>query len=69
MTDTERMSAFTAIQIAEGSSDADEETVLQAWQYLIDTGLAWSLQGSYGRTAARLIEDGLCVDPREVEAV
>jgi hypothetical protein len=69
MTDTERMSAFLAISIVEGDEEADEATQLQAWQYLIDTGLAWSLQGSYGRMAARLIEDGLCVDPREVEGV
>jgi hypothetical protein len=69
MTNTERMSAFLAISIVEGDEEADEATQLQAWQYLIDTGLAWSLQGSYGRTAARLIEDGLCVDPREVGGV
>jgi len=69
MTDTERMSAFLAISIVEGDEEADEATQLQAWQYLIDTGLAWSLQGWFGRTAARLIENGYCVDPREVEAV
>lgn len=36
-----------------------EETV-SLFQELINTGLAWQLQGMYGRTAARLIEDGLC---------
>ena len=39
-------------------SDIEEETA--AWQYLIDTGLAWKLQGFFGRTAKRLIDDGTC---------
>ena len=35
------------------------------WQYLIDTGMAWSLEGSYGRTAASLLDDGYCVRENE----
>ncbi|MGL4649735.1 MAG: DUF7417 domain-containing protein [Caldilineaceae bacterium] len=54
------MDNFTATMIAEGVEDADEETQIEAWQHLIDTGLAWQLQGSFGRTAARLIEQGAC---------
>ena len=38
----------------------DEETVLSAWQYLIDTGRCWTLQGWYGRTAQQLIDAGYC---------
>ena len=41
-----------------GQLEADE--VIPGFQHLIDTGLAWSLQGTYGRTAAALIEMGHC---------
>ena len=32
---------------------------LELFGELIKTGLVWSLQGCYGRTASALIEDGL----------
>lgn len=53
------MDDYNAVMIAEGVEEADEATQLQAWQHLVDTGLAWKLQGSFGRQAARLIEAGL----------
>lgn len=62
------MNSFEAIEIIEGDTDADEGMILDAWQHLIDTGLVWSLQGFYGRTAARLIEDGLCTGPELQQA-
>lgn len=40
--------------------ELDYEDAIEMFQGLIDTGLAWRLQGHYGRTAMRLIEDGVC---------
>lgn len=57
------MDMLTACLICEGVEDADEETVIAAWQSLIDSGVVWQLQGTYGRTAHRLIEDGICTMP------
>lgn len=37
-----------------------ENEIIEGFQYLIDSGTAWSLQGSYTRQAKRLIEQGLC---------
>ena len=53
------MSSFTAVMIAEGAEEATEEEQIEAWQYLHDTGLAYQLQGSFGRMAHRLLEEGV----------
>lgn len=57
------MDNLTATGIVEGFIEADsEDQVIEAWQHLINTGLAWRLQGWFGRMAQRLIEEGLCVE-------
>ena len=53
----------TAVFIAEGIEDASVEKQIEAWQMLVDTGLAWKLQGWFGRTAGLLIEQGLINPP------
>jgi hypothetical protein len=44
------------MQYEEGTLDADGTLVLYA--ELIKTGKAWQLQGSYGRAAVALIDNG-----------
>ena len=50
------MNNYDAVMIAEGVIEVDEDKQIEAWQHLVDTGLAWSLQGWFGRTAMDLIE-------------
>ena len=58
------MDSYNAVGIAEGFVEADsEEQVLEAWQYLVDTGMAWKLQGWFGRTAQQLINQGYIHSP------
>lgn len=50
------------VQIPDGV-DTDQ-ALNSAWQYLIDSGHAWTLQGWYGRNARALIEMGICKPPQ-----
>lgn len=45
--------------IAYETAEATEPEVIELFQYLVDTGLAWSLQGHYGRVATALIDAGV----------
>lgn len=56
------LTPYLACAIAEGFCEgegATEEQQIDAWQYLHDTGRAYSLQGWFGRTATRLIQQGI----------
>lgn len=60
------MNTYRAVEIAEGFGEpaADEAEHVEAWQTLIDSRLAFQLQGAFGRQAMRLIEAGICTAPQ-----
>ena len=51
---------FEKIIAYESGELNEEEEIIELFQYLIDTGNAWTLQGSYGRMAMHLIKLGAC---------
>ena len=61
------LTVFQATMLAEGlpdlagydAKDVTDDLMRTAWQMLVDTGACWALQGSFGRTALRLIETGM----------
>ena len=61
MTENNEMNDYRAMMIVDGIEEArDGEEYLAAWQHLIDTGLAWALNGWFGRNAEQMINWGLC---------
>ena len=56
------MNDYEAVGLAEGFIEAEsQEQVMEAWQYLHDTGLAYKLQGWFGGTAQDLLKSGYIV--------
>lgn len=47
------------IAIEDGTIEQDER--IAEFQSMINSGMAWKLQGSYGREAMALIESGDCI--------
>ncbi len=45
------------------NGDLDETEVLDLFQDMVNTGVVWQLQGSYGRTAQQLISAGKLTPP------
>ena len=65
-TTEETFDDFTAVGIAEGFIDCEsEDDMIKAWTHLVNTGLAFKLQGWFGRTANSLIEQGI-IKPKSI---
>lgn len=62
-----KLTLSEAVLIAEGEVEVEEDKFIATWQWLIDTGHAWELQGFYGRAAASYISNGLCTMPKQPE--
>lgn len=56
------MSASRMMLLTYTEADSEEEQ-LAFWQMLVDTGLAWQLEGWYGRCAMSMIEDEVIEPP------
>lgn len=55
----DKIDDYRAVALAEGFEEGTREEVIAAWQHLVDTGLAWKLQGWFGRRASELIAEGV----------
>lgn len=51
------------IQYENGNLSEEEE--VKFFQELINTGMAWELQGHYGRVAEHLIKEGVCSEQQQ----
>ncbi len=57
---TENLLHLDFIIAYEGGDIDDDEVIIEGGQAIINDGLVWQLQGSWGRLASNLIEAGVC---------
>jgi hypothetical protein len=69
MSDPRKGYSLTDRIIRYESEEIDQEEMVALFQDLVDSGLAWSLQGHYGRTAMRLIEAGIITPPASTKVI
>jgi hypothetical protein len=61
---TPRFDALAFIMAMEGDTDdLEHDYVVSGYQNLIDSGIIFSLQGSWQRAAQRMIDAGYCIPP------
>jgi len=53
--------------IAYESGELSDEETVELFSMLVKSGMAWSLQGSYGRTAQGLIDAGFLDETGEID--
>jgi hypothetical protein len=51
--------------IAYEEGELSDKQTIELFQHLLDSGMVWSLQGSYGRTAMAMLEAGLLNPPKK----
>ena len=49
----------SSMMIAYETGELVDDDIIELFQELVETGLAWSLQGHYGRVAQALIDAGM----------
>ena len=67
-----KMDSYNATGLAEGfvepsskKAEEKEKEIISAWQWLVDTGQVWHLQGSFGRNANSMLESGILKPPKK----
>tara|TARA_Y100000296_G_scaffold71864_1_gene87722 strand:- start:322 stop:705 length:384 start_codon:yes stop_codon:yes gene_type:complete len=67
-----KMHSYNATGLAEGfvepsskKAEEKEKEIISAWQWLVDTGQVWHLQGWFGRNANRMLESGILKPPKK----
>jgi hypothetical protein len=61
------MLTLNDIDLIEGETTCTMLEYAQAMQRAINSGMAWKMQGSYGRAAMEALESGACMLGREAQ--